>query len=318
MAILGGTVVEIVLNLNTAGPVLWRAAPAGYVYSRGLYFDPRIFILGGQPIIRPAAGHDRSTHPLWSYGGCMSTTNPTTSGRRWWVLGKRISQRTRWVRDEAFYRAGQWCWFGGSSAGTSWHRSPWLSWDSSISSLFSPNSSHPMIRRSVSRILVRCRPVRCISSMRGTLSCAVHLCPQADDPVTLRPIYKEDTSLLYPISLFVPGDEYKLWGLIPGNIHLFGVRTDPDTFVPLFLLGSDTLGHDMLSRIFFGARISLTVGPPGVLLAFFIGLVLGALQVSSVGWRMRSSCDLLMCSWHYPPFHCGCPWRLPYRKTGRS
>jgi peptide/nickel transport system permease protein len=47
--------------------------------------------------------------------------------------------------------------------------------------------------------------------------------------------------------------------------------------VPFFLLGSDTLGHDMLSRIFFGARISLTVGLLGVFLAFFIGLLLGGI-----------------------------------------
>ncbi len=73
------------------------------------------------------------------------------------------------------------------------------------------------------------------------------------------------------------GDKYELWGLIPGNVHLFGVRTEPDTFVPLFILGSDTLGHDMLSRIFFGARISLTVGLLGVFLAFFVGLVLGGI-----------------------------------------
>jgi len=66
-----------------------------------------------------------------------------------------------------------------------------------------------------------------------------------------------------------------LWGLIPGNIHLFGLKTDADNFAPLFLLGSNTLGQDMLSRIFFGARISLTVGLIGVLLAFILGLVLG-------------------------------------------
>lgn len=97
------------------------------------------------------------------------------------------------------------------------------------------------------------------------------------DPVTLRPIYKEDTSAMYPLSFFVTGDEYELWGMFAGNIHLFGVKTEPDKFVPLFLLGSDTLGHDMLSRIFFGARISLTVGLLGVLLAFFIGLFLGGI-----------------------------------------
>jgi len=101
---------------------------------------------------------------------------------------------------------------------------------------------------------------------------------RARDPVTLRPIYKEDTtSKRYPIQLFVPGDEYEFWGVFPSNIHLFGVRTEPDVFVPLFILGSDTLGHDMLSRIFFGARISLTVGLLGVFLAFFLGLLLGGI-----------------------------------------
>ena len=98
------------------------------------------------------------------------------------------------------------------------------------------------------------------------------------DPVTLRPIYVEDTaSKRHPIGLFVPGDAYELWGVFPGNIHLFGVRTEPDVLVPLFILGSDALGHDLLSRIFFGARISLTVGLLGVFLAFFLGLLLGGI-----------------------------------------
>jgi peptide/nickel transport system permease protein len=65
--------------------------------------------------------------------------------------------------------------------------------------------------------------------------------------------------------------------LIPGNIHLFGVRTEQDAFAPLFILGSDALGHDLLSRIFFGARISLTVGLIGIFLAFFLGLFLGGI-----------------------------------------
>jgi peptide/nickel transport system permease protein len=47
--------------------------------------------------------------------------------------------------------------------------------------------------------------------------------------------------------------------------------------VPLFLLGSDTLGHDLLSRIFFGGRISLTVGLIGIFLAFVLGLFLGGI-----------------------------------------
>jgi peptide/nickel transport system permease protein len=97
------------------------------------------------------------------------------------------------------------------------------------------------------------------------------------DPVTLRPIYTEDTSMIYPVVWFAQGDEYQLWGLFEGNVHLFGVESPADKVVPLFLLGSDTLGRDMLSRIFFGARISLTVGLIGVFLAFFMGVFLGGI-----------------------------------------
>ncbi len=120
--------------------------------------------------------------------------------------------------------------------------------------------------------------VRIIDAQGGLHTPFVYGLKMERDKVTLRPIHKEDTSAaIYPIVLFVPGDEYKLWGLIPGNIHLFGLKADSDKFVPLFLLGSNTLGQDMLSRIFFGGRISLTVGLIGVFLAFFMGLFLGGI-----------------------------------------
>jgi peptide/nickel transport system permease protein len=44
---------------------------------------------------------------------------------------------------------------------------------------------------------------------------------------------------------------------------------------PGFLLGSDELGRDMLSRLLYGARLSLLMGTVPVLVAFFVGLVLG-------------------------------------------
>jgi peptide/nickel transport system permease protein len=44
-----------------------------------------------------------------------------------------------------------------------------------------------------------------------------------------------------------------------------------------FLLGGDQLGRDMLSRIIYGARISLTVGVTAVLLSGSLGLLLGLL-----------------------------------------
>ncbi|MFP4491311.1 MAG: ABC transporter permease [Spirochaetaceae bacterium] len=42
-----------------------------------------------------------------------------------------------------------------------------------------------------------------------------------------------------------------------------------------YLLGTDTLGRDVFSRIIHGSRVSITVGFLGVLMAFTIGMVIG-------------------------------------------
>jgi peptide/nickel transport system permease protein len=92
------------------------------------------------------------------------------------------------------------------------------------------------------------------------------------DPVTFRPVYEADTEAIYPIKLFVRGDEYEFWGLFTTDLHLFGT-TDPE--LPVFLLGSDLIGRDIFSRVIYGGRISLTVGLIGIALSFVFGLLLG-------------------------------------------
>lgn len=51
-----------------------------------------------------------------------------------------------------------------------------------------------------------------------------------------------------------------------------------------FLLGTDEFGRDILSRIIFGARISLQVGLLSVMLALLIGVAAGALAGFFGGW----------------------------------
>ncbi|MBN1580491.1 MAG: ABC transporter permease [Anaerolineae bacterium] len=96
------------------------------------------------------------------------------------------------------------------------------------------------------------------------------------DPVTFRPIFQEDPNAIYPIKLFVRGDPYKFWGLFPTDVHLFGTRGEDA--MPLFILGTDSIGRDVLSRIFYGGRLSLSVGLVGIAISFFIGLFLGGIS----------------------------------------
>lgn len=100
------------------------------------------------------------------------------------------------------------------------------------------------------------------------------------DMDTLRRVYTEDRTDVQRIRFFCRGDDYTFWGLVPGNLHLVCPAKDGQ----LFLLGTDRLGRDMLSRILYGARISLTIGLLGITVSFVLGIVIGGLAGYHGGW----------------------------------
>jgi peptide/nickel transport system permease protein len=106
--------------------------------------------------------------------------------------------------------------------------------------------------------------------------------------------YREDRSRPLPLRFLTPGVRYRLLGVVPTDRHLFGV----DAPQRVNLLGTDPAGRDELSRLLFGARVSLTVGLVGIAISFALGLLLGGVAGYFGGWvdalLMRSS-EVLLC-----------------------
>jgi peptide/nickel transport system permease protein len=96
------------------------------------------------------------------------------------------------------------------------------------------------------------------------------------DMNTLAMIVVPDETRVYPVRLFARGDPYELWGLFPADRHLFGIEAEDDQ--AFFLLGADDMGRDVLSRIIYGARISLSIGLVGVALSLIFGVILGGIS----------------------------------------
>jgi len=91
------------------------------------------------------------------------------------------------------------------------------------------------------------------------------------DPKTFEPIWTENTEKMYPIKFFVQGWEYKILGLIPARLHLFGVEGEGRIHV----MGTDKFGRDLFGKSCEAGRISLTMAFFGTLVSVTIGSVLG-------------------------------------------
>jgi peptide/nickel transport system permease protein len=61
--------------------------------------------------------------------------------------------------------------------------------------------------------------------------------------------------------------------MIPASLHL----VCPAKGGTFFLMGTDRLGRDMLSRLIYGTRISLTVGLLGIAISIILGVTLGGI-----------------------------------------
>jgi peptide/nickel transport system permease protein len=94
------------------------------------------------------------------------------------------------------------------------------------------------------------------------------------DPKTFEPKWEENPDKMYPLQFFVQGWEYKLFGLVPMRLHLFGVEEGGH----IYLLGTDKLGRDLWGKSCEAGRISLTMSLFGTIISVLIGSIVGVLS----------------------------------------
>ncbi len=95
-----------------------------------------------------------------------------------------------------------------------------------------------------------------------------------------RRVYVIDPARRYPLHFFKGG---RLLGVdAPGRIYLWG---------------ADARGRDLFSRIWYGARISLSIGLLGVAISFILGLLIGGIAGYFGGWldgALMRLCEMFM------------------------
>lgn len=103
----------------------------------------------------------------------------------------------------------------------------------------------------------------------------VHGYTQEFDEVSWNRSYAQDPDELHKLGFFVnSGHDYKLWGLFETDVKLLAPE---DADAPFYLMGADSNGRDIFSRVVYGTQVSMSIGLIGVVLSLVIGITLGAL-----------------------------------------
>ena len=97
------------------------------------------------------------------------------------------------------------------------------------------------------------------------------------DPVSFRRVYVENPEVKIRVRFFARGYTWSFLGLFKTDLHFIGVE-DAKAEEVLCLLGTDTQGRDLWSRLMRATRTSLTIGLVSVAISLFLGILLGGLS----------------------------------------
>jgi peptide/nickel transport system permease protein len=96
--------------------------------------------------------------------------------------------------------------------------------------------------------------------------------------------FEEDPTQQFPVQFLFRGARYRILGLFPCSLHLFGAQG-----ARFYVLGTDGFGRDQFSRILYGGQISLLSGLLGAAFTLSLGTLIGALAGFYGG-----TCDALL------------------------
>jgi len=110
----------------------------------------------------------------------------------------------------------------------------------------------------------------------------------------------QDAKPSRPLAVFAPV-KHRVDATYPGAVLQSPGSANPATG-GTYWLGTDASGHDVMTHLFFGARISLTVGLVATGLSFLIGIIIGAVSGYFGGWIdmvLQRMVEIMMC---FPTF----------------
>ena len=118
-------------------------------------------------------------------------------------------------------------------------------------------------------------------------------------------VWMEDSSCRFPIRFLVHGHLFGLGEPIVSPVvgrdapsgRLYQQPAGLQPAGRLYLLGADARGRDLLSRILYGSRVSLTIGVVGVFISTLIALLVGGIAGFAGGWvdgALMRLCEVVM------------------------
>ena len=99
-------------------------------------------------------------------------------------------------------------------------------------------------------------------------------------PETFQWEYAVDESNVTELALFARGPVYRVLWLFDWDVHLVGTVDG----APVFFLGTDRFGRDLLARLLWGGMVSLSVPVLAVAITVLLGTLIGAVSGYFGGW----------------------------------